>query len=63
MKLHWGETFQAPKIVPYFLHENNGKIEKDILDISSVTITKCKNHNGNKKGHTAITISKIIILM
>ena len=50
MKLHWGETFQAPKIVPYFLHENDGKIEKDILDISSVTITNCRNYNGNKKG-------------
>ena len=50
MKSNWAETFQAPKMTPYFLNENNGKVEEDILDISSVTKTKCKNYNGNKKG-------------
>ena len=50
MKSHWAETFQASKITPYFLHENNGKIDEDILDISSVTKTKCKRNNGKKNG-------------
>ena len=32
MKSQWAETFQELKITPYFLHENNGKNEEDILD-------------------------------
>ena len=59
MKSHWAEIFQAPRMTQYFWHENNGKIEEDILEISFVTKTKCKNYNGNKKGLTAITISKM----
>ena len=43
MKLHWGETFQAPKIVRYFLHENDGKIEKYILDISKTISGQVQN--------------------
>lgn len=31
MKSHWAETFQAPKMTPYFWHENNEKISWTFL--------------------------------